>query len=665
MLLRHNLGLNWTKELPAEWLDLSRSKPGGEIKKIETEMWNLKVKGTDVVAYSRRFQQLALMCSRMFPEECKGIKSKKTMQEVIEFTTELMEDKTHAYAERQAERKRKNDDLSKNNQNQQNKRQNTSQAYTAGNSGRKSYVGSKPLCSKCNYNHEGPCPPRCNNCKRVGHLTQDCRSRPANANNNNNRNNNNNNRNNNNNNQQGNGCFECGAQGHFKSNCPRLRNNDRGNQAGNDRAPAKVYAVGNAGANPDNIVAGTFLLNNRYAYILFDTGADKSFVSTAFSTLLDIIPNTLLPLDILDVKHRREIKLGPNKSYIRAQGKGWTPQKGRLFTTRVLTPTKTEEEQLLIEGGGKERKAREEEKEKEDDGEPLCCCDMVISCSNDHLQTQERLEGGEKGVVEINWVRKQTTDEELIMLHGIPVNNEVYHVVLIVFRFITCFQAKYDELQSELDPEARKEAKRGQKEAALRALGYNFLSDVRQATPAWTNSNRVNKANQFTPRPVQLSNFKPKFSTASRAIKTGRVNVNTGKQNVSSGSLNVSSGTHIKSDLHGGFSTSLAERLLQRDSMLKANIFYTNIQEMNTVQMKLSLLVLIMKKWSFSDADDNEHASENTGIMIKTVKAIFEKAWNKKEELGVVVRNKARMVAQVIDKKEGIDSDEFLHCSKN
>nr|GFC09417.1 reverse transcriptase domain-containing protein [Tanacetum cinerariifolium] len=40
-----------------------------EIKKIETEMWNLKVKGTDVVAYNRRFQQLALMCPRMFPEE--------------------------------------------------------------------------------------------------------------------------------------------------------------------------------------------------------------------------------------------------------------------------------------------------------------------------------------------------------------------------------------------------------------------------------------------------------------------------------------------------------------------------------------------------------------------------------------------------------------------
>ncbi|GJW01542.1 putative reverse transcriptase domain-containing protein, partial [Tanacetum coccineum] len=214
----------------------------------------------------------------------------KTMQEAIEFTTELMDEKTHAYAERQAERKRKYDDLSKNNQNQQNKRQNTGQAYTgqtyiAGNSDRKSYAGSKPLCSKCNYNHEGPCPPKCSNCKRVGHLAKDCRSRPANANNNN--------RNNNNNNQKGNGCYECGAQGHFRRNCPKLRNNDRGNQAGNDRAPAKVYVVGNAGANPDNVVAGTFLLNNRYAYILFDTGADRSFVSTAFSSQIDITPSTL------------------------------------------------------------------------------------------------------------------------------------------------------------------------------------------------------------------------------------------------------------------------------------------------------------------------------------------------------------------------------------
>ncbi|GJW04010.1 putative reverse transcriptase domain-containing protein [Tanacetum coccineum] len=116
--------------------------PKGEIKKIETEMWNLKVKGTDVVAYNRRFQQLALIVKASKP---------KTMQEAIEFTTELMDEKTHAYAEHQVKKKRKSDDLSKNNQNQQqlNKRQNIGQAYTAGNSDRKPYVGSKPLCSKC------------------------------------------------------------------------------------------------------------------------------------------------------------------------------------------------------------------------------------------------------------------------------------------------------------------------------------------------------------------------------------------------------------------------------------------------------------------------------------------------------------------------------------
>ncbi|GKC25242.1 putative reverse transcriptase domain-containing protein [Tanacetum coccineum] len=61
-----------------------------------------------------------------------------------------------------------------------------------------------------------------------------------------------------------------------------------------------VYVVGNAEnngnapRNPDsNVVTGTFLLNNRYASILFDTGADRSFISTAFSSLIDIAPAVL------------------------------------------------------------------------------------------------------------------------------------------------------------------------------------------------------------------------------------------------------------------------------------------------------------------------------------------------------------------------------------
>ncbi|GJR26602.1 putative ribonuclease H-like domain-containing protein [Tanacetum coccineum] len=81
------------------------------------------------------------------------------------------------------------------------------------------------------------------------------------------------------------------------------------------------------------------------------------------------------------------------------------------------------------------------------------------------------------------------------------------------------------------------------REAALKSQRV-VHANVRQATPAWTNTNRVNKANQFTPRPV---NVRPNLSTASKTIKTGRVNVNTGHGNVNSGSVHVNSGTQIKS----------------------------------------------------------------------------------------------------------------------
>ncbi|GJR27736.1 putative reverse transcriptase domain-containing protein [Tanacetum coccineum] len=95
------------------WTDLKKKMttkycPRNEIKKVEAELWNLKVKGTDVVAYNQRFQELALLCDRMFPEETDKIEryvggmpdliyssvvasKPKTMQEAIEMATELMD----------------------------------------------------------------------------------------------------------------------------------------------------------------------------------------------------------------------------------------------------------------------------------------------------------------------------------------------------------------------------------------------------------------------------------------------------------------------------------------------------------------------------------------------------------------------------------------------
>nr|GEU94841.1 hypothetical protein [Tanacetum cinerariifolium] len=148
------------------------------------------------------------------------------------------------------------------------------------------YGGSLPKCSKCNYHHNGPCAPKCHKCNKVSYLARDCRS-SGNANTVNNQRTTRAN-------QRGNVYYECGAQGNFKRECPKLKNNNRSNQGGNGNALAKVYVVGNAGTNPNsNIVTDTFLLSNRYASILFDTVADRSFVSTAFSSQIDITPTTL------------------------------------------------------------------------------------------------------------------------------------------------------------------------------------------------------------------------------------------------------------------------------------------------------------------------------------------------------------------------------------
>nr|GEW36156.1 putative reverse transcriptase domain-containing protein [Tanacetum cinerariifolium] len=224
-------------------------------------------------SYMRAVGQDVAYAMPMFPEEAAKVKryigglpnmihrsvkvSKlQTIQEAIEFATEMMDKKRLTHAERD----------------------------------KKPYGGTKPLCPKCNYHHDGLCTPKCTKCKKIGLWARDCKGRPAATNNNNP-----------NNNQRAQGenargitCFECGVQGHYKSEYPKLKNGNQGNQARNGNVVARAYAVGTTGTNPNsNVFTGTFLLNNRYASILFDTGADRSFVSTAFNLLIDIIPTTL------------------------------------------------------------------------------------------------------------------------------------------------------------------------------------------------------------------------------------------------------------------------------------------------------------------------------------------------------------------------------------
>ncbi|GKC51234.1 reverse transcriptase domain-containing protein, partial [Tanacetum coccineum] len=174
---------------------------------------HVKTVGQDSVHSMPWNTLMKMMTAEMFPKESNKIEKyvgglpdmihgsvmeskPKTMQDEVEFATKLMDNKICTFVERQTENKRKFEDTSRNNQNQQqqNKRQNTDKAYIAGPGEKKTYGESKPLCSKCNYHHDG----------------------------------------------QKATCFECEAQGHFKRECPKLKNNNHGNKGGNGNAPAKV-----------------------------------------------------------------------------------------------------------------------------------------------------------------------------------------------------------------------------------------------------------------------------------------------------------------------------------------------------------------------------------------------------------------------------------------
>nr|GFB49771.1 hypothetical protein [Tanacetum cinerariifolium] len=192
---------------------------------------------------------------RGFPERIKGnITSSKpaTLHDAINMACELVEQAVQGRATRIGERNKM-------------KRQETARAYDAAPAEGRGYAGNLPRCNSCNSHHNGQCPPKCQKCQRTGHQEKDYRVRPL----------------------QDVTCYGCGEKEHFKDKCPKGRNQQ------NEGAPARAYVVvENPQQNP-NVVAGTFLLNDHYACILFDSGVEKSFVSSAFTPFINIAPTSL------------------------------------------------------------------------------------------------------------------------------------------------------------------------------------------------------------------------------------------------------------------------------------------------------------------------------------------------------------------------------------
>nr|GEU42810.1 hypothetical protein [Tanacetum cinerariifolium] len=236
-----------------------------EVQKLENELWNLCVKDNN---------------------QGNVTSSKPTrLQDVIKMASSLMDQKVRAYAVRNVENKRKFENNPRDNRVQQPpfKIQDVVRAYTAGTNEKRAYARTFPYCNKCKLHHTRQCIVKCRNCRKVGHMTRDCKTlvvatnqRALMAN------------------QKIITYYECGKQGHYRNECLKLKNQNRKNQTGNNEAHGRAYALGGVEVNPDsNVVTCTFLLNNRYASILFDSGADRSFVSTAFSSLIDVVPTRL------------------------------------------------------------------------------------------------------------------------------------------------------------------------------------------------------------------------------------------------------------------------------------------------------------------------------------------------------------------------------------
>ncbi|GJX14470.1 putative reverse transcriptase domain-containing protein [Tanacetum coccineum] len=158
----------------------------------------------------------------------------------------------------------------------------------------------------CRLHHTGNCP-MCRKCKKVIHFATNCTGRATND-------------------RPVLTCFKCRSRDHLRNTCPKqnralgqgrnrptpalaiVGNTNRRNNDNQTRGRAFIMGANEAGQNP-NVMTGTFSLNNHYATILFDSGADFSFISTNFIPLIDMKPSVLKYSYEIEVENGQIVKI--------------------------------------------------------------------------------------------------------------------------------------------------------------------------------------------------------------------------------------------------------------------------------------------------------------------------------------------------------------------
>nr|GEV23510.1 hypothetical protein [Tanacetum cinerariifolium] len=295
--------------------------PTEEVQRLDDEQRHLKLRDMNIVAYTERFNELTLLYLDVVPNEKKKVElyikglpeiikgettssRPATLNEVVRMVHTLMEHKIQAKNERIAKgikRKWENNNQGNNNNNNShnrgkyqnnnhhkqnnNQRQNNAIALTTAQNKGANQTRISPKCNRCGRCHFDQCPPKCENCGRMGHKAKDCRSKNVAS-----------------------GsivqsnviCYECRERGHKSCACSKKADRRGGN------VQDQAYVIHDVEDNQGpNVVTGTFLLNNCYATMLFDSRADKSFVDIKFSHLIDIKPvklNSSYEVELADGK---------------------------------------------------------------------------------------------------------------------------------------------------------------------------------------------------------------------------------------------------------------------------------------------------------------------------------------------------------------------------
>ncbi|XP_071704982.1 uncharacterized protein [Rutidosis leptorrhynchoides] len=247
--------VGWTATLAIPWETLKimlagKYCPRNQVQKFKVEFWELRMKNLEVEEYSNRFLELAALCPSMVTPESKKIEKyiiglppqiqgnviaagKETIEATMLMTQNLVMAARRNAKEKQTEVKATDNKIKF--EPTQGTGQNSNKKV--GDTTKSGYIGTKPLCNRCDRHHYGFCTAVCGKCKKIGHSAKNCKVGLSTTNRN----------------QTVPTCFGCGEKGHYKTNCPKNNTPTTGNAKG--RA---FLMTAEEARDDDDVIAGSF-----------------------------------------------------------------------------------------------------------------------------------------------------------------------------------------------------------------------------------------------------------------------------------------------------------------------------------------------------------------------------------------------------------------------